>query len=87
MCLCTNKTYYEYFFPLFLLVYKKRLNCSQVLLDMEWKSNVKVDWKNVNGTAEKKRRLHLVTAEDGLFHCSEKLTMMVLSHSVDAESM
>ena len=66
------KTYYEYLFPLFLLVYKKRLNCSQVLLDMEWKLKVKVDWKNVNGAAEKKRRLHLVTAEDGLFHCPVK---------------
>ena len=30
---------------------------------------VKVVWKNVNGAAEKKRRLRLVTAEDGLFHC------------------
>ena len=39
---------------------------------MELKSKVKVDWKNVNGAAEKKRRLHLVTAEDGLFHCPVK---------------
>ena len=37
---------------------------------MEWKSKVKVDWKNVNGAAEKKRRL--VTAEDGLSHCRVK---------------
>ena len=70
--LCKYKTYYEYFFPLFLLAYKKGLNCSLVLLDMEWKSKVKVDWKNVNGAAEKKRHLHLVTAEDGLFHCPVK---------------
>ena len=39
---------------------------------MELKSKVKVDWKNVNDEAEKKRRLHLVTAEDGLFHCPVK---------------
>ena len=57
---------------MFLLVYKKRLNCSQVLLDMEWKLKVKVGWKNVNGAEEKKCHLHLVTAEDGLFHCPVK---------------
>ena len=39
---------------------------------MELKSQVKVDWKNVNGAVEKKRRLHLVTAKDGLFHCPVK---------------
>ena len=39
---------------------------------MELKSKVTVNWKNVNGAAKKKRRLHLVTAEDGLFHCPVK---------------
>ena len=39
---------------------------------MELKSKVKVDRKNVNGAAENKHRLHLVTAEDGLFHCPVK---------------
>ena len=56
----------------FLCSFLKRLNCSLVLSDMEWKSKVKVDWKNVNGAAEKKCHLTFVTAEDGLFHCPVK---------------
>ena len=36
---------------------------------MQQSSKGRTDWKSLDGDAEKRRCLHLVKANDGLFHC------------------